>query len=116
MLGKNGKKFRCDRFLHAFCIKADKVLRSVLPAADGKPYLIGDTTHKPKRGKQHPLGHVMRQSKSSPHFFGFGMVMLVASWNGFRIPIQIATIDPERKGYQNILFRQMLNLGVWSWS
>ena len=87
---------------------ADKVLRSLPPAADSKLYLIGDTTHKPKRGKQHPLGYVARQSKSSPHFFGFGMVVLVARWNGFRIPIQIATIDPERKGHQNILFRQML--------
>ena len=36
------------------------------------------------------------------------MVVLVASWNGYRIPIQIATIDPEQKGHQNILFRQML--------
>jgi hypothetical protein len=36
------------------------------------------------------------------------MVVLVASWSGFRIPIAIATIDPERKGHQNILFRQML--------
>jgi hypothetical protein len=87
---------------------ADKVLRSLPPAADGKLDLIGDTTHKPKRGKKHPLGHVTRQSSSSPHFFGFGMVVLVASWNGFRIPIHIAPIDPERKGHQNMLFRQML--------
>jgi hypothetical protein len=87
---------------------ADKVLRSLPPAVDGKLYLIGDTTHKPKRGKKHPLGQVTRQSQSSPHVFGFGMVVLVASWNGFRIPIQMATIDPERKGHQNILFRQML--------
>jgi len=87
---------------------ADKVLRSLPPTADGKLYLIGDTTHKPKRGKQHPLGYVTRQSTSSPHFFGFGMVVLVASWNGYRLPIQIATIDPKRKGHQNILFRQML--------
>jgi hypothetical protein len=36
------------------------------------------------------------------------MVVSVASWNGFRMPIQIATIDPDRKGHQNILFRQML--------
>jgi hypothetical protein len=32
----------------------------------------------------------------------------VASWNGFRIPIKIATIDPTCEGHQNILFRQML--------
>jgi len=87
---------------------AKKVMRSLPPPADGKLYLIGDTTHQPKRGKQHPLGHVTRQSTSSPYFFGFGMVVLVASWSGLRIPIQVATIDPKRKGHQNILFRQML--------
>ena len=95
---------------------ADKVLRSLPPAADGRLYLIGDTTHKPKRGQKHPLGEVTRQSKSSPHVFGFGMVVLVASWNGFRIPIRIATLDPERKGHQNIVFRQMLrDFEVPSW-
>jgi hypothetical protein len=87
---------------------ADKVLRSLPPAADGKLYLIGDTTHKPKRGRKHPLGHVTRQSESASYTFGFDMVVLVASWDGFRIPIAIATIDPERKGHQNILFHQML--------
>jgi hypothetical protein len=87
---------------------ADQVVRSLPPAADGKLYLIGDTTHKPKRGKTHPVGHVTRQSKSSPHVFGCGMGVRVASWNGCRIPIQIATLDPDRKGPQHILFRQML--------
>lgn len=85
-----------------------KVLRSLPPSNDGKLYLIGDTTHKPKRGRQHPLGLVTRHSESSPYTFGFNMVVLVASWDGFRIPIAMATIDPERKGHQNILFRQML--------
>lgn len=87
---------------------AEKVLRSLPPAADGKLYLIGDTTHKPKRGRKHPLGHVTRQSESASYTFGFDMVVLVASWACFRIPIAIATIDPERKGHQNLLFRQML--------
>jgi hypothetical protein len=53
--------------------RADQVLRSLPPAADGKLSLIGDTTPKPKRGKKHPWGHVTRQNKSSPHVFGFGM-------------------------------------------
>jgi hypothetical protein len=95
---------------------ADKVLRSLPPAANGQLYLIGDTTHKPKRGHKHPLGHVIRQSETSPYTFGFDMVVLVASWDGFRIPIAIATIDPERKGQQNILFRQRLkDFGPPSW-
>ena len=87
---------------------ANKVMRSLPPPEDGKLELIVDTTHKPKRGKKHPLGYVTRQSTSSPHFYGFGMVVLVASWDGYRIPIAMATIDPKRRGHQNILFRQML--------
>jgi Transposase DDE domain len=54
------------------------------------------------------LGHVTRQSESSPYTFGFGMVVLIASWDSFRVPVAIAPIDPKRKGHQNILFRQML--------
>ena len=42
-----------------------KVLRGLPPPADRRLYLIGDTTHKTKRGRQHPLGHVTRQSESS---------------------------------------------------
>lgn len=87
---------------------SQKVLRTLPPPANGRLYLIGDTTHKPKRGRQHPLGHVTRQSESSPYTFGFGMVVLIASWDGFRIPVALAPIDPKRKGHQNILFRQML--------
>jgi len=87
---------------------AKQVLRSFPPAADGVLYLIGDTTHKPKRGRQHPLGYFTRQSESSPYTFGFGMVVLLASWDRFRIPVALAPIDPQRKGHQNILFRQML--------
>jgi Transposase DDE domain len=86
-----------------------KVLRALPPPADGRLYLIGDTTLKAKRGRKHPLGLVTRQSASSPYTFGFGMVVLIASWDGFRIPVAIAPIDPKRKGHQNILFRQMLN-------
>jgi len=36
------------------------------------------------------------------------MVLLIASWGRFRVPVALATIDPHSKGHQNILFRQML--------
>jgi hypothetical protein len=99
--------FRCSQARHfvIFCWLMVAIIRD--PGA-GTLSLIGDTTHKPKRGKQHPLGHMTHHSKSSPYFFGFGMVVLVASWNGYRIPIKGATIDPERKWHQHIVFRQML--------
>jgi hypothetical protein len=57
---------------------ANKVLRALPPASDGKLFLLGDTTHNPKRGRQHPLGHVTRQSEPSPYTFGFDMVVVVA--------------------------------------
>jgi hypothetical protein len=85
-----------------------KVVRILPPPANGRLYLIGDTTHKTKRGRQHPLGHVPRQSESSPSTFGFDMVVLIASGDGFRIPVALAPIDPKRKGHPHILFRQML--------
>ncbi len=36
------------------------------------------------------------------------MVVLVASWNRFRLPGAMAAIAPARKGHQHILFRQRL--------
>jgi hypothetical protein len=87
---------------------SQKMMRSLPPPSDGKLYLIGDTTLKPKRGRQHPLGLVTRQSESSPYIFGFNMVVLVACWDHLRIPVAMATIDPKRRGHQNLLFRQML--------
>jgi hypothetical protein len=36
------------------------------------------------------------------------MVVLIASWDRYRIPIDLKVMDPKIKGHQNILFRQML--------
>jgi hypothetical protein len=36
------------------------------------------------------------------------MVLLIASWDRYRIPIRLAVRDPKVKGHQNILFRHML--------
>ena len=80
-----------------------------LPApADGIMHLSADKTRKDKRGRKHPLGLVTRESAHAPYCFGFEMVLLIASWNRYRIPIAIAVMDPKCKGHQNILFRQML--------
>jgi hypothetical protein len=63
-----------------------RVLQSLPLPADGKLYLIGDTTHQPKRGRQHPLGLVTRQSESSPYTFGFNMVVLGPAGGNFAFP------------------------------
>jgi hypothetical protein len=70
-----------------------------LPApADGVIHLSADKTRKDKRGRQHPLGLVRRESKHSPYQFGFEMVLLIASWDRYRIPIDLKVMDPKIKG------------------
>ena len=90
------------------CDLATTTLRALPPPADGVLYLIGDSTLKEKRGRKHPLGHMTRHSEYDPYLFGFEVVLLIASWGRFRVPVALATIDPAIKGHQNILFRQML--------
>ena len=87
---------------------ATATLRSLPPPADGMLYLIGDSTWKDKRGRQHPLGHTTRHSAHDPYTFGFELVLLMASWDHVRVPIALGRIDPTIRGPQNILFRQML--------
>ena len=87
---------------------ATTTLRTLPPPADGVLYLIGDSTLKDKRGRKHPLGHTTRHSEHDPYTFGFAMVLLIASWDRFRVPIALAPIDPTCRGHQNTLFRQML--------
>jgi hypothetical protein len=93
-------------------VLVDEMSRDVLgwlpAAADGVIHLSADKTRKDKRGRKHPLGLVTRESKHSPYHFGFEMVLLIASWNRYRIPIQLAVMDPQVKGHQNVLFRHML--------
>ena len=90
------------------CDLATTTLRTLPPPADGVLYLIGDSTLKDKRGRKHPLGHTTRHSEHEPYTFGFEMVLLMASWGPFRVPVALAPIAPHIKGHQNILFRQML--------
>jgi hypothetical protein len=84
------------------------VLNWLPPPADGVMHLSADKTRKDKRGRQHPLGLVTRDSAHSPYHFGFEMVLLIASWDHYRIPINLAVMDPKVKGHQNLLFRHML--------
>ena len=87
---------------------AATTLRSLPPPSDGVLYLIGDSTLKSKRGRKHPLGHFTRHGEHEPYQFGFELVVLIASWDRWRIPVALGLIDPQRRGHQNILFRQML--------
>lgn len=85
-----------------------EVLRTLPPPADGGLHLVGDATLKVKRGEQCPFGRVARINEYAHYCFGFEVVLLIASWARFRVPVGVAVIDPQRKGHQNELFRQML--------
>jgi hypothetical protein len=87
---------------------AATTLRTLPPPADGVLYLIGDSTLKEKRGRKHPLGRTTRHSEHDPYTFGFELVLLIASWGAVRVPLALGLIDPQCRGHQNILFRQML--------
>ncbi len=91
--------------LHA--ISAD-VLRTLPPPSNGVLHIVGDATLKGKRGEQHPLGRVARINEHAQYCFGFEVVLLIASWERFRVPVAVAVIDPQQQGHQNKLFRQML--------
>jgi Transposase DDE domain len=87
---------------------AHDVLRWLPPPADGVIHLSRDKTRKEKRGRKHPLGFVSRESDHAPYTFGFDMVLLIASWDRYRVPVAIAPLDPRIKGHQNRVFRHML--------
>jgi hypothetical protein len=92
----------------AVCDLATATLRTLPAPADGVLSLIGDSTVKAKRGRQHPLGRTTRHSEHEPYRFGFEVVLLIASWERFRVPVALTLIDPTCRGHQNIFFRQML--------
>ena len=84
------------------------VLSHLPPPADGTLHLIGDATLKGKRGKKHPVGRNCRVNEYAQFCYGFEMVILIASWDHYRVPVALSVIDPQREGHQNILFRRMI--------
>jgi hypothetical protein len=85
-----------------------QVLADLPPPSDRVLHLVGDSTLKGKRGEKHPLGRKARVNEYARYCFGFELVLLIASWGRFRIPVAVAVIDPRRKGQVNILFRRMI--------
>ena len=83
-------------------------LLTLPPPACPTLYLIADKTTQQKSGKKMPLAHKTRMNEFAPYVFGLDLVLLVAQWGRFRIPVACELIDPKIKGHQNILFRQML--------
>ena len=90
---------------------AAQAMRALPPPEDGLLYLVADSTLQEKRGAKHPVAHTTRLSQHHPSVFGFRLVVLMAQWHVYRIPVDCTLV--RRKGtpdYQpeNTLFRQML--------
>jgi hypothetical protein len=87
---------------------ADQALQAFPPPEDSVLYLIGDSTLKPKRGQQHPVAQKTRLSQHHPYVFGFRVVLLMAQWGVYRIPVDFALLrrkdDPSYQT-ENALFR-----------
>jgi hypothetical protein len=100
--------YRCTKTLLWWF--ADQALQAFPPPEDGILYLVGDSTLKRKRGHKHPVAHNTRLSPYHPSVFGFRIVILMAQWDVYRIPLDFALVrrtdDPHYQP-ENALFRQM---------
>ena len=90
---------------------AQEVMQRLPIPEDRVIYLFGDSSHKDKRGKQNPVAQRGRKSKWHPWFFGIRFVVLMASWDVYRIPLSFRIILPRTHPEytpENALFREMV--------
>jgi hypothetical protein len=87
-------------------------LLMTLPApTNGILYLFGDGSHADKRGTKNPVVQKGRISQHHPWFFGLRFVLLMAAWDGYRVPVSFRLILPKRHAAyrsENALFREMV--------
>jgi hypothetical protein len=81
---------------------AQDLIATLPPPTNRILYLIGDGSQADKRGAKNPVAQKGRKSKYPPWFFGIRFVLLIAAWDGYRIPVGFRIILPKRhQGYQN---------------
>jgi len=90
---------------------AQEALNTLPPPKDGRLYVVGDGSEKPKRGTQNPLAQKGRKSEHHPWFFGIRFALLIVNWDVYRLPVAFRLIRPKsHPEYQteNALFREMV--------
>jgi hypothetical protein len=94
----------------AFVVDAlsEAVLATLPPPADGVLHLTGDSPLAARTGEKQPLARTTRTNEYAPYVFGQALVFMIAQWGRYRVPVRAAVVDPQIKGHQNLLFRQML--------
>jgi Transposase DDE domain len=83
-------------------------LATLPPPADGVLHLTGDSTVTERTGEKQPLARKTRTNEYAPYVFGQALVLVIAQWGRVRVPVRTAVVDPQIKGHQNLLFRQMV--------
>jgi hypothetical protein len=94
---------------------AQDLLTTLPPPANGTLYLFGDGSHADKRGAKNPVAQKGRISQQHPWFFGLRFVLLMAAWDGYRVPVGFRLILPKRhteEHSENALFREMVSAFV----
>jgi hypothetical protein len=101
-------RWQWEQVLHWLVSEA---LAAFPPPKDGILYLVVDSTLKSKRGKKNPLAKKGRLNEYAPFTFGLHVVLLIAQWDVYRIPLAFRLVKPKaRPDYQseNALVREML--------
>jgi hypothetical protein len=103
--------YQHDRRLLGATYWCTKTLQAFPPPEDGLLSLVSDSTLKGKRGPKHPVAQKTRFSQYHPSVFGFRVMLLMAPWDVYRIPVDFALVrrtdDPAYQP-EHALFRQML--------
>jgi Transposase DDE domain len=66
------------------------------PPPNGVLYLFGDGSHADTRGTKHPVAQKGRTSQHHPWFVGWRCVLVLAAWEGYRVPVGCRLILPKR--------------------
>jgi hypothetical protein len=101
-------RWQGEQVLHWLVSEA---LAAFPPPKDGVLYLVVDSTLKGKRGKKNPLAKKGRLNEYAPFTFGLHVVIVIAQWDVYRIPLAFRLVKPkEHPDYQaeNALVREML--------
>lgn len=105
-------RWQWEQVLHWLVSEA---LAAFPPPKDGVLYVVVDSTLKGKRGKKNPLAKKGRLNEYAPFTFGLHVVIVIAQWDVYRIPLAFRLVKPkESKDYQseNALVREMLGAVV----
>jgi hypothetical protein len=94
---------------------AQDLLATLPPPPHGILYLFGDGSHADKRGTKNPVAQKGRNRAHHPWFFGLRFGLLMAAWEGYRVPVGVRLILPKcHADYrsENALFREMVSAFV----